>query len=769
MICLSLSFAIFQVRPIATGKHVLDTGGEANLTHKILEVTQIDLKKDFFPLWNPWFGPGGSHTTILAFIPWDFRYFLEEYWTSNTFVFGLDLFLCCLAYCSAFFYFGFKTIYDQILVLLSFLFYLNTEFLRFFFGYFVQNSVYIATPLVFLLIYLFEKTEIKKNVFVPCLSLLLWFGSEGSKIELWFFQLPIVILLWVTVCKICLKTSLLNGFKSYLLSFGIFLGLVGWKIYILLPQIWESKRVVGNHNGHFYDIVSKFFATFSESSSILVASAFCVLSFCFVLKKPKALICLGLATLGILFWRMNILREDLSKTSLLTFGSVCFSFISLMVIKKNGEAYQKRRILLLTTLLWAITSLLLQDTSIYNWGNPSFLQIPEIYRWIFVMGVLLGGMASQRIVQPLVMYLGLFTLLRDHLSVLLLEKAGFIWHVQRDSSFFLFPLCALFFFGAQTIKGFLQEKTGPGGGLLNSALGLVLLCFIAFSFVAQRNLFYLSYLTAPRKDFQAAYSIPENSRVFRMPYCYPTNVWAPLEGFERKVREISIYGSTISSFARLAVEANPREPGSGCHLNYLWFPNNIQRIYGFPFDERLKNYLNIISPMLDLTKRGKLSEIAPEFLILNEDPKDSQFEFARTLAEVGDERVLLFKNKQFEEPPFATCKAHPGVIKEKSTETTYFSEPKLKNKYWIRLVAEEKADITIRQTFSNLWNYKVNGNNIRAKVDPSGFVILPCFEGQNLVEAEYAKWLKPIFLAGLTILFLNVTFLGFLLAFNRRC
>ena len=730
---------------------MLDTGGEANLTHKILEVTQIDLKKDFFPLWNPWFGPGGSHTTILAFIPWDFRYFLGKYWTSNTFVFGLDLFLCCLAFCSAFFYFGFKTIYDQILVLLSFLFYLNTEFLRFFFGYFVQNSEYIATPLVFLLIYLFEKNEIKKNVFIPCLSLLLWFGSQGSKIELWFFQLPIVILFWVTACKICLKTSLLNGFKSYLLSFVYFLGLVAWKIYILLPQIWESKRVVGNHNGHLYDTVSKFFASFSESSSIVVASAFCVLSFCFVLKKPKALIFLGLSILGILFWRMNILREDLSKNGLLTFGSVCFSLLSLMVIKKNGEAQQKRRILLLTTLLWAITSLLLQDTSIYNWGNPSFLQIPEIYRWIFVMGVLLGGLASQRIVQPLIMYPGLFTTLRDHLSVLLLEKAGFIWHVQRDSSFFLFPLCALFFFGAQTIRGFLQEKTGPGGGLLNSALGLLLLCFIAFSFVAQRNLFYLSYLTAPRKNFQAAYSIPENSRVFRMPYCDPTNVWAPLEGFERKVREISIYGSTISSFARLAVEANPREPGSGCHLNYLWFPNNIQRIYGFPFDERLKNYLNIISPMLDLTKGGKLSEIAPEYLILNEDPKDSRFEFVKTLAEVGDERVLLFKNKQFEEPPFVTCKAHPGVIKKKSTETTYFSEPKLKNKYWIRLVAEEEAEITIRQTFSILWNFWRNGKKIHPSHDQNGFVTMRVSRGHNFIQAEYAPNLKPLLLFGFAI------------------
>ena len=155
--------------------------------------------------------------------------------------------------------------------------------------------------------------------------------------------------------------------------------------------------------------------------------------------------------------------------------------------------------------------------------------------------------------------------------------------------------------------------------------------------------------------------------------------------------------------------------------------------------------------MLDLTKGGKLSEIAPEYLILNEDPKDSRFEFVKALAEVGDERVLLFKNKQFEEPPFVTCKAHPGVIKKKSMETTYFSEPKLKNKYWIRLVAEEEAEITIRQTFSILWNFWRNGKKIHPSHDQNGFVTMRVSRGHNFIQAEYASNLKPLLLFGFAI------------------
>jgi len=770
-----LFFFFLPLLPLEVSPNSPELFATERLRESILESFSLGQ----WPLWNPLLGPGGGAAQIFSIVPWDYHLLLKSLipdWDWMVLFDGILMGLALLWACRAM---GVVPKAAWFVFPAAFLFLYTMDFVQFQAIPLYYDSLFIAFFPLLALTYRIERGEGTRRTWLA-VALLYVFSFQGSKIEVWAMQLPLVLFLWVAGLRV---SSVGARFRREDLRY---LGVLavgwlahGWQILWLRGLIEESGRAGFRGWEKLGPALLDFAKSFPLSS--LVLSGFWYFGITSLLLRRKRA-WWALPIVGILLWEffpLAWLREDivapwpLRGIAGVFFLGLFFVQYALLVVRRRSEKlYFDFPVLLL-----CLAHFIFENEITFNWGVRSIEYYSLAPLFLLALGWL-ASLASPRAAlrrAALVGLLGIY-FFRAHLSVLTMRLTGVLWHNQRDTYFPSALFALLFILGAEHLLSRWKWEIPRRRIVATFALGTL---GIAVMVSLQRANFLRidsgwAWNAKPSCSTKVG-QVLEKKELVGPSHRIATSPWAVLPGsfLPLGLHHVNVYDSLVSAPTKKFL-ASPSRVGAfreECELPYPWLPNNLQRVVNCSSAERQAYYAGLISPPFDFRSPAELSRVGAS-LVLTDIPAAEGLKLVEEIPECAgtpehEGRVGLF-SAAAAPLPFALFQAGVTSCEGFRTEsavplevaTSLFARPFLKDRFDLAVPATAGGCLLFRVSHSRFWEFSIGPRKLPSSEGPDGFTKLFVPPGQVTVAARYFPALPALFALGCLVQFLLLVALG---------
>lgn len=750
----------------------------------LFQAIRLSFESFNLPLWNPFLGPGGMPGAAMAIIPWDYH-ILTKALTPNTLFridtslifFGLILSLRFMQFPNRVVLIGFP--------LLAFC-YLNLSFVRYLLPFGFLTGLFGTLPLVCGYIFKIARDESYTRTKFIVLTLLFFASFIATKFEMWI-QFFLFASLWSAVILIVFPTNRRLFIATTLGAYLTAALLNAWQFYWIGTLVIESRRVRGATDP-LLSIVFNFIRSFEKSSPLWLFVVLLFLGwgirYAFVTQHKWLRSC-AVISLSLIVVSLGLIdRNDFIGGNLYTFYliTIVTSAVGLLYVAARGPWIRTFNVALLTALL---SHFVFENEAVFNWGRADILDWTPFSLIVFLILTFTSLFTKrEKMLKAILFSLTGLYFFRAHLSLLLMQTIGYVWHIQRDGYFFSLCFGWLLVIGLEVIldsclhrfQRFQTRQLAPIGLYVLTSAAVLVWIF------AHRPTFFSTSVWHPT-DVKPAevhalttlQSLGISSQT-ALTASIPSELTMPGSLLLSLTRQIDVYDSLISASTRtffsFATESGLEVQPGRCSFPFIFFPNNIQKVLDCPIQDRLRTYrpqftLSLGRPKLDVAEFLGLRTVVT---------LEPQNDFSYSLIHEEKDRTsgpafyVYRKEPRSASTPFVY---HSAKECSKSSlrdwqrveqiESNLYSEPQLKREFYFRFhnPVPKSGCLLLPVATSKLWSVSQSAQPVEFK-SWNGLMAfdLPSVRNQHLQLTYFADF-EMVIVLGLLLAFLVARYLIF--------